>query len=297
MDKDHSHLSMQCREIITLPDTKRVHYIHEDKWVNHDIGSQIRNKIKSSLFLPRNSQATCMIVVGVGGAGKSSLLDRVIKDCDSLAQRQGTAPPYIEIRLSPEPTLANNIKTLCEQFGVSVTQVRKDTLPIQLALLIKARGVKGLLIDEFNHLLALNRVEMRKNLNFFKILSGPPMSLDIIGFGTHEALNAINMDIQLSSRFQIFELEQWRHDEEFRSFLASYEKFIPLHQPSNLASRDIMNFLTAKIESTTRNVVNRLKWAAMLAIVEGTEKIDLDNLGRANTLPDILSVYEHEQSI
>lgn len=297
MEKDHSHLSAKCREIVIQSSAARINYIHEDKWVNHDSGSQIRNAIKSSLFLPRNAQAMCMIVVGVGGAGKSSLLNRVTKDCDSWAQRQNIAPPYLEFKLSPEPTLINNINSICEQFGVSVPHIRKDTLPNQLNLLIKARGVRGILIDEFNHLLAVNKIEMRKNLNFFKNVSGPPLSLDIIGFGTHESLHAINHDIQLSSRFQVFELKQWRADDEFRSFLASYEKYIPLHFPSNLAGRDIVNYLAGGIESTTRNVINRLKWAAMLAIIEGTEKIDLDNLGRASTLPDILSAYEIDQII
>ncbi|WP_330566025.1 TniB family NTP-binding protein [Pseudomonas yamanorum] len=140
----------------------------------------------------------------------------------------------------------------------------------------------------------MNRVEQRKNLNFFKNLSGPPLSLNIIAFGTHEALNAINLDTQLISRFQIFELPQWKPDEELRAFLASYEKFMPLRLPSNLASKEIVHFLSTTLELTTRNIVNRLKWAAMLAIIDGTEKIQVENLTTATSVPDLTGVYEKE---
>jgi len=290
----YPHLSPQANIVIHLPNVERINYIHRDKWINHDLGSQIRNKIKSSLFLPHNNQALCMLIIGVGGAGKSSLLERISSDCSNWAQRNASPPPHIELKLSAEPTLANNINSICDQHGITVPNFRKDTLPIQLVLLLKARRIKLLLIDEFNHLLAVNRSEQRKNLNFFKNLSGPPTSLHIVACGTHEALHAVNMDIQLSSRFQVMELHQWTANEEFRAFLASYERVLPLRLPSNLASKEFVNFFSSKTDSTTRNIVNRLKWAAMATIIEGKEKIEIESLEKASSLPDLLSIYEGE---
>jgi hypothetical protein len=232
------------------------------------------------------------MIVGVGGAGKSSLLERIAKDSDTWSQRNEASSSHIELRLSAEPTLANIIRALCEQFGTPPFSYRKDDVPAELQLLLRARGIKIILIDEFNHMLAVNRTEQRKILNFFKNLSGPPLSLNIIAFGTHEALNAISVDTQLKSRFQVFELSHWKPGDELRAFLASYEKFIPLKLPSNLASKEIIQFLSTSLDPTTRNIVNRLKWAAMLAIIEGTERIECDNLDRALYLPDITKAYE-----
>jgi hypothetical protein len=232
------------------------------------------------------------MIVGVGGAGKSSLLERIAKDSDNWSQRSGTPTAHIELRLSAEPTLANIIGALCEQFGTSSFHHRKDDIPAELKLLFRSREVKIILIDEFNHMFAVNRTEQRKILNFFKNLSGPPLSLNLIAFGTHEALNAISIDTQLKSRFQVFELCHWQPGDELRAFLASYEQFIPLKLPSNLASKEIVHFLSTSLDPTTRNIVNRLKWAAMLAIIEGTEKIQCDNLDRASYLPDITQAYE-----
>lgn len=289
-----SHLHPQIRFLLDQSTAERLEYVNLDRWINHAACSSIRNKAKSLLFLPRSTQAICFMIVGAGGTGKSSLLDRISKDSESWSQRQSIPPGHIVLKLSAEPTLANIIRALCEQFGVTAFNLRKDDIPAELMMIMRARGVKVILIDEFNHLLTVNRVEQRKNLNFFKNLSGPPLSLNIIAFGTHEALNAINLDTQLISRFQIFELPQWKPDEELRAFLASYEKFMPLRLPSNLASKEIVHFFSTTLELTTRNIVNRLKWAAMLAIIDGTEKIQVENLTTATSVPDLTGVYENE---
>ncbi|VVP87734.1 TniB family NTP-binding protein [Pseudomonas fluorescens] len=291
---DSSHLHPQVRFLLDQPNTARLEYVVLDRWINHAACSAIRNKAKSLLFLPHTTQATCFMIVGTGGTGKSSLLDRIAKDSESWSQRQAIAPGHIILKLSAEPTLANIIRTLCEQFGITNFNLRKDDIPAELSLIMRARGIKFILIDEFHHLLTVNRVEQRKNLNFFKNLSGPPLSLNIIAFGTHEALNAINLDIQLLSRFQVFELPQWKPNDELRAFLASYEKYMPLRLPSNLASKEIVQFLSTTLELTTRNIVNRLKWAALQAITDGTEKIQLENLTNATSIPDLTSIYEVE---
>jgi len=291
LDVTH-HLHAQIQYLLNRADSERIEYIHEDRWINHQACAEVRNRAKSIIILPQIRQASCFMIVGVGGAGKSSLLERIAKDSDTWSQRNEAASTHIELRLSAEPTLANIIRALCEQFGTPPFSHRKDDVPAELQLLLRARGIKIILIDEFNHMFAVNRTEQRKILNFFKNLSGPPLSLNIIAFGTHEALNAISVDTQLKSRFQVFELSHWKPGDELRAFLASYEKFIPLKLPSNLASKEIIQFLSTSLDPTTRNIVNRLKWAAMLAIIEGTERIECDNLDRALYLPDITKAYE-----
>lgn len=289
--ENNQHLHAQVRYLLNQPNSERIEYVNKSRWINHHACSHIRNRAKSLIFLPQISQAPCFLIVGTGGAGKSSLLDRIAKDSNNQAQRNMETATHIELRLSSDPTLATIIRALCEKFGSDSFISRKDDVPSELVLLMRARGIKVLLVDEFNHMLAANRTEQRKILNFFKNISGPPLSLSVIAFGTPEALNAINVDTQLKSRFQVFELSHWVAGEEFRAFLASYEQFIPLRYPSHLASQEIVQFLLTSFEATTRNIVNRLKWAAMLAIIEGTEKVDLDNLARANFLPDITEAY------
>lgn len=62
--------------------------------------------------------------------------------------------------------------------------------------------------------------------------------------------------------------------------------------PSNLASKEIVDYFVNQLEPTTRNIVNRLKWAAMTAILEGSERISIDVLKRSDFLPDLSLVYE-----
>ena len=289
-----SHLHPNTKMLMNQPNSARIEYINEDRWINHEACSSIRNKVKSLLFLPHTSQATCFLIAGIGGTGKSSLLNKISSDAKNWAQRRSIATPHITLRLSADPTLTNVIKSICEKFGIAALSTRKDEIPSEIVKIMQARQIKTILIDEFNHLLSVNRTEQRKNLNFFKNLTGPPLSLNIIAFGTHEAFNAIKLDIQLLSRFQVFELNCWQPGDELRAFLASYEQFLPLRHPSNLSSRSFIDFFTASLEPTTRNIVNRLKWAAMSSILNGTERILIDTLEKATSLPDLTGEYDDE---
>jgi chromosomal replication initiation ATPase DnaA len=285
------HLHKEAKHVIHLEKRERIEFANQARWINHQACALIRNRMKSLTLLPQIDEALCCIIVGEGGVGKSSLMRRIAKDCNNLAQRKMEGSIHVEFRVGADPTLVNVIGAICEKFGTSGFNPRKDDIPPELVLLIRARGIKILLIDEIQHVLVANRTEQKKILSFFKNLSGPPVSLSIIATGTQEALNAITSESPLKSRFQVFELLRWTDGEELRAFLASYEQFLPLKLPSNLASQEIVHFFLTSFDPTTRQIVNRLKWATMLALLEGTEKIELDNLTRANLIPDITEAY------
>ena len=53
--------------------------------------------------------------------------------------------------------------------------------------------------------------------------------------GTRDALAAMQTDAQIASRFPGFELPRWQENEDFRGFLAGFERQLPL--PLRQASR------------------------------------------------------------
>lgn len=77
-------------------------------------------------------------------------------------------------------------------------------------------------------------------------------------------LSVLKLDPQLASRCPVREysrLTLWEYNNEFRSFLAGYETFLPFSEPSGLSSRELSYKIFQKTkfrktDNTSSNVVN-----------------------------------------
>lgn len=150
------------------------------------------------------------------------------------------------------------------------------------------------LIDEVHNLLNAGRIDQRKNLAFLRALSSPPMSLSIIAFGVDDALHAISSDEQLERRFQLCDLPPWKENESFRSFLAAYERALPLKKPSELGKQENVRYLLGATGGITDAIVKRITRGAVWAIVEGKEAIDHYCLEKAAEIPPYLDCFDDE---
>lgn len=292
VDYNLDHLHPSVRPLASLPIDERLRICYQTKWVNYPMVNGIRNTVQSILLLPQTSQAQCILTVGEGGTGKTSLWTKTQQDMDAWARRHKRSNPSIAMRVSSDPTTNSLIEQVSEAFGFEGVAFKRNKLSPAIVRLAIERNIRFLFIDEFNHILLANRTDQRKNLAFFKELSGEPLSIALICFGTNEAVNAIQGDQQLERRFQICELNRWKESEELRAFLASYEMVLPLRKRSSLASKEIVKFLTNNTICTTREIVQRISWGAMYALLDGQEMIELEHLRSAVFLPDVTEALE-----
>lgn len=133
-------------------------------------------------------------------------------------------------------------------------------------------GIRVLAIDEFNNLTYAGR-RAADLLALIKGLSND-LKISIVAAGTQAAINALNSEPQMKSRFEPAALDRWRLDTDYLRFLASYERFLPLAQPSNLASRELAPVIYGMAGETIGGTVKLLKAAAVKAIQLGREHID-----------------------
>ena len=91
---------------------------------------------------------------------------------------------------------------------------------------------------------------------------------------TADALRAIQTDPQLANRFQPLALPKWTLNEEYRKLLASFERLLPLRQPSHLHHPDLAAELLALSEGTIGDLATVLNLAVEAAIRSGQERID-----------------------
>src|SRR5215831_3876788 len=97
--------------------------------------------------------------------------------------------------------------------------------------------------------------------------------------GTIDALRAIQTDPQMVNRFEPVALPRWEMNRDFQMLLASFERILPLRQPSLLAEPALATKLLTLSEGTIGELFALLVAATVRAIRSGAERIDEGVLG------------------
>jgi type II secretory pathway predicted ATPase ExeA len=156
---------------------------------------------------------------------------------------------------------------------------RADRKQFQAIKLLRTVGLKMLVIDEIHHILAGTMSKQKAFLNVIKYL-GNELEVPIVGVGTRDAFRAIQTDLQLSNRFDHALLPRWDNDDEYLRLLATFERAIPLRQPSNLVDGAIADKIYSMSEGYIGEISRLLEAAAVDAVETGAECIDKKRLDR-----------------
>ncbi|NDP64179.1 MAG: hypothetical protein GZ092_16365 [Polaromonas sp.] len=105
--------------------------------------------------------------------------------------------------------------------------------------------------------------------------------MPIVALGTSEALYAMQTDPQIASRFEPFSLPKWRESPEFREFVVSFGRLLPLEKPSPMAGKAVIQKLMGLSNGLTGKVTTLLTQAAELAIRQKTEFISAELIDQA----------------
>lgn len=283
--QDLEHMLPARRHIAQQSDKLRFDCIWRDCWVNHPSVDSIRSAVRAVYAMPPISRAQCIVVSGVTGMGKTSLFEKIESDLSSLRKRHPESRGYVSFPLAPDPTLKSFEQAMGEALGVPIGSIQNGLIPRSFSRLMHLRTMRIIMIDEIHDLLNANKIEQRKFLSFCRAMTGPPLSLSIVAFGTQEAKHALVSDEQLNSRFESYDLKPWQENEDFRSFLAAYESYLPLKKPSELWQQEKVKFLLGATAGVTDGIVKRIKRAAVWSIMSGKESIDLESLQKAAHIP------------
>lgn len=150
--------------------------------------------------------------------------------------------------------------------------------------LLRRMSSRILIVDEVHHLLAGTYREQRAALNLLKCLAND-LKLSLVLVGTRDAVLALQTDAQMMSRFPPFERPQWAESDDFRRLLGAFERVLPLRKPSNLAQKDIAQYVLTLSAGLTGGVSKLLNDAAGIAIQTRSEGITLELLEHAAHRP------------
>lgn len=278
------HLLQKAAAYLERPDAERITYIRSPRWFGYPLAQQILEQLENLLTHPKSHRMPNLLIIGDTNNGKTMLVKRFCNrhKPDDNPDGEAAVVPVLFVQAPPMPDESRFYNAILELlFAPYKPGDRADRKQFQTIKLLKAVGLKMLVIDEIHHILAGTMTKQKVFLNVIKYL-GNELEVPIVGVGTRDAFRAIQTDPQLSNRFDRMLLPRWSNDEEYLSLLATFERAIPLRHPSNLTDGALADKIYSMSEGYLGEISSLVVDAAVKAVETGQEKIDkkiLDRIG------------------
>lgn len=278
MTEPFGHLTAAAKKALALPINERIAYMQKDRWIKYQRAEAVLHSMERMVRQPPSTRPPCMMVFGAPNNGKTHLIRKFHKDHPPIDDPDdGTVKiPVLLIEDLNGPDERRLYNSIIETLGFP----NKPNDPIA-KLEYKAHrilihyDVRVLLIDEFNTFAHGSPARQRQMLNTLKTLS-TRRKISIIGAGTPDAFSLMQLDTQFSSRFTPAPLPIWEMDLSWRSLLASFERVIPLAEPSGLSEPRFAQRVLAESDATIGDAWDLLELMAVHAIESGASKLNTD---------------------
>lgn len=284
MSAPPAHLLPKAAAYLDRPDAERITYIRSPRWIGYPKAQEVLEQLESLLTHPKSHRMPNLLVVGDTNNGKTMLVQRFCNRHPPADNLEGDAAkiPVLFMQAPPTPDENRFYNTILELlFAPYKPGDKAGQKQFQVIKLLRTVGLKVLIIDEIHHLLAGTMTKQRAFLNVIKYL-GNELEIPIVGVGTTDAFRAIQTDPQLSNRFDRAFLPRWTNDEEYLRLLATFERVIPLREPSNLIDGALADKIYSMSEGFIGELSKLLVTAAVKAVSTQRECIDkkmLDSIG------------------
>lgn len=276
------HLSNSVKKIALLDNETRIRYIQKDKWIPYPKSEEILARLDELIHYPPTHRMINYLIVGETNNGKTALINKLQDKYKAyiINEEDGVRIPVLSIQAPPVPDEKRFYNNILERLAIPYSEngniSKKEKHIIRV---LEKINLRMLIIDEIHHILAGTLSKQRAFLNVLKYISNE-LQISIVAVGTKDAFNAINLDPQLSNRFETGILHKWKFNKDFLRLLASFETIIPLQSPSLLYEKGLAMKIFTMTEGTIGEVSNLIKHAAVYAIKNNEEKITLDILNK-----------------
>ncbi|MCE2594112.1 TniB family NTP-binding protein [Motilimonas cestriensis] len=277
---EYAHLSQAAKEYMECDKQTRIQYIRSPRWIGYPKALEIIEKLEDLQSYPRRHRMPNMLIVGESNSGKTMIAERFLEKNPPYEREdnEGVVIPVLFVQAPPVPSesrlYSNILEKMFAPYRPSDTAEKKHYQAIQL---MKYCNVQMLVIDEIHSILAGNLEKQRVFLSVLRNL-GNELKIPIVGLGIKDALRAVKTDPQLDNRFKPTILPRWEYGQDYRRLLASFESMLPLAQPSKLSARPIATKLLSMSDGLIGELSELLSEAAVQAISNGKECIDLQLL-------------------
>jgi hypothetical protein len=281
------HLSKSTIPLLELARADRARACRRDFWVEYPAAFEAMARAKALIDSPRGVYNPGMMVIGISGVGKSTMVRRW---CD-LSWEEGSswAGRLIYVDMSEDTKELNVQKRLIEEIGKACGQPHiRSVRDAQRA--IREFNIVGAVIDELGETEEASMIRRWKsNLLSIRGLAGLRWGLNLILVGVEAFAKTVKGTDQLKARFakRCYTLKPWSVSEELAGFIKGCIRFMPFEQPSavgtdvfleKLVSYSVINSCEADAVADLRSMMDLFKESCRQSILKGREHVDENDL-------------------
>jgi hypothetical protein len=275
-----AHLLPAARKQAELGNDERILGLLRDRWIDYPRATQALQQLERLFETPRRDRMPCLLLHEDSNIGKTKITAKFRRaHPNEFDERSGVERwPVVAMQMPPTPDQHRFYSGLLFELGAPHNAAAGLASLERLAReILKRVSPRMLVVDEVHHLLAGSYREQRASLNLLKFLAND-LQISMVLVGTRDAVLALQTDTQMIRRYTPFEIPRWRESDGLRRLLAAFEHVLPLRKPSDLARREIVQFVLSASGGLTGEISTLLNNAAELAIRSGDEFIGITHL-------------------
>ena len=293
----YEHVAESHRQYCNRSDAERISMIQGERWFELPQASAALGQLEKILAYPTRSRMPCLLLYGAFNMGKTSIVEKfAARHPAKLDLRAGVEQvPVLLVQMPPEPDRDEFYSSLVHRLNFSNHRqyCGKELGRVALALL-RENGVKVLVLDEIDKMLAGTPRQQRVFLNIVRYLTNE-LRIPIVCSGGESAQLAIRTDGTLAERFSEFELTVWRVGYNLKQLLFSIGLFLPLRRPSELTSMAVQEKVIELTRGVTGRIFRLVEAAAVAAVESGEERITLASFDSASLVLPLVSMQAAAQ--
>lgn len=276
-------LAETCRQ---MSNQERIDQLRVPRWLGYPRAKEIDIKLEWLFNHPRVTRMPNVLLIGRTNNGKTGLVKRFAArhlPSDNPGGESIIAPVLI-VQTPPKPTEAGFYTELLHPLLKRLPHGTVADKRARVVEILKQVQLKVLIIDEMHNMLAATAPAQHEFLNVIKYLSNE-LQISMVGVGDETLIRAVGIDSQIQNRFEPEILPRWKAGHEFKRLLASFERVLPLRNPSDLNEPLLAMKLAALCEGTIGELSMLLNKASTYAISRGQEQITVDVLNKCGYVP------------
>ena len=287
-DDPYPHLADKAKGQVNLSDSERIRIIKSGSFVKLDRSIDVLNQMQEFVDHPKVARMPGMLLVGPAFSGKTTILKELcaLYPPDYLPESEITNYPVLMIEAPPRPDVTDFYCRILDKFAaVYKPNASSPALRSQVERLMRTLGVKVLVIDEIQHVIAGSDAKVRLFRNTLKSMMNE-LQICMVLSGTMEAYAAIMHDDQMASRFAPRELKAINHkDKQMVVLVKTMELRMPLKLPSNLGSKEMLRKIDQLAEGSIGHICELVQALAVEAIKSKQEQITLKAIADLKFMP------------